>query len=359
MNYERDKMKYKFLVVLSAVILFTACEEVNEPEGTNIGGTWDLPSDRIYDGGPGKDGIPALSNPEFITATQVDFLDENDLVVGIRVGDEIRAYPHKILDWHEIVNDDFATGNIAITYCPLTGSAIGWNRNINGNVTTFGVSGLLYNTNLMPYDRASNSTWSQMSLKCVNGSLIGRPADLYPLVETNFGTWLKMFPDSKVQTLNTGYDRDGYVNSPYGDYRENHERFLFPPDFIDGRYDSKEEVLGISIGEESIAYNISNFGDGISIIDTTLAGNKILIVGSGSDYFAAAFNFPIHSGDIEFSPLENSYPLVFKDNEENKYDIFGRVLEGPRTGEKLSNPTSYVAYWFAWAVFNIGTEIGN
>ena len=90
-------------------------------------------------------------------------------MVGVKVGDEVRAYPHLILDWHEIVNDQISSTNYALTYCPLTGSAISWNRTFGGQTTTFGVSGNLYNSNLITYDRASDSNWSQMRLLCVQG----------------------------------------------------------------------------------------------------------------------------------------------------------------------------------------------
>ena len=139
---------------------------------------WSIPIAEVLDGGPGKDGIPALENPVFISAENTTVLQDADLVLGFKNGDDVRAYPRIILDWHEIINDNIGDVSLAVTYCPLTGTGIGWDRNIDGNETTFGVSGLLYNTNLIPYDRATGSNWSQILNASVNGSLAGKSADL-------------------------------------------------------------------------------------------------------------------------------------------------------------------------------------
>ena len=173
-----------FLVLLTLIF---SCDNGDGPGtfsggGTGIGpgngtipgnSTWSIPSNQVFDGGPGKDGIPALVNPAMVSSVQANYLTDNDLVIGFKVGDDVRAYPHQILDWHEIINDVVGEQPLAITYCPLTGTGIGWNRVISGNTTTFGVSGLLFNTNLIPYDRSTDSNWSQMKLECVNGQLIG------------------------------------------------------------------------------------------------------------------------------------------------------------------------------------------
>ncbi|MEM8528113.1 MAG: DUF3179 domain-containing (seleno)protein [Bacteroidota bacterium] len=166
-------MKLKYLNLIALLVLFYACEKESVPD-TESEGNWLIPQNEIRDGGPGKDGIPSIDNPEFVAVNDIDFLSEDDLVVGVKVGAEIRAYPHLILDWHEIVNDQLEDLSLALNYCPLTGTAIGWKSKIDGKVTTFGVSGLLYNTNLMPYDRLTNSTWSQMRLDCVEGELQGK-----------------------------------------------------------------------------------------------------------------------------------------------------------------------------------------
>ena len=142
----------------------------------------------VKDGGPGKDGIPSIDSPRFIDANDsgTDFLNDTDLVIGIVKGDVVKAYPHLILDWHEIVNDKLIEDLITVNYCPLTGTAFGWSSVANNENTTFGVSGLLYNSNLILYDRTTDSYWSQLELECVNGDLIGDEPLLESVVETNW-----------------------------------------------------------------------------------------------------------------------------------------------------------------------------
>ena len=130
-------------------------------------GDWLVPESEVLKGA-GKDAIPALTDPEIVRYGEVNYLNGADLVIGLVIDGEPRAYPHRILDWHEIINDKIGDTNFAITYCPLTGSGIGWNQ-LQLTNASFGVSGLLYNTNLIPYDRSTNSYWSQMKLMCVFG----------------------------------------------------------------------------------------------------------------------------------------------------------------------------------------------
>jgi len=141
--------KINFLSVpIAFLFLLISCGDKDSVSSTD----WLIPQSEVFDGGPGKDGIPSVDNPNFSAIAEIDFLDPQDLVVAIKAGDEIKVYPHPILDWHEIVNDEINGIPLALTYCPLTGTAIAWKRTINGKETTFGVSGLLYNSNNLPKD---------------------------------------------------------------------------------------------------------------------------------------------------------------------------------------------------------------
>ncbi len=251
-----------FSILLVFLWTIMACE--SEPDtrpslggGSNLtnDGTWSIPIDEVHDGGPGKDGIPALEFPIMIQAPNASYLADFDLIVGYKSNDEIRAYPHQILDWHEIINDGTKNENFAITYCPLTGTAIGWNRDIGNTTTTFGVSGLLYNTNLIPYDRFSGSNWSQIGLECVNGGLKGEKADVIQVIETTWGNWRNMYPETKVTSINTGHSRS-YGTYPYGDYKTNHSFFIFPVSPKDDRLSSKQRVLGVIDNNSVKVYNL-------------------------------------------------------------------------------------------------------
>jgi len=144
----------KIISLLTLALCFYSCDTV---DNADVSGDWLIPTDQVFDGGPGRDGIPSVDNPQFTNVNDAPYLLDNDLVIGFKIGGTIRAYPHPILDWHEIVNDDISGQKTAITYCPLTGSAIAWKRNGVVSNSAFGVSGLLFNSNLIPYDRGSSS----------------------------------------------------------------------------------------------------------------------------------------------------------------------------------------------------------
>lgn len=355
-----------FLVIL---FLMPACSKNdsnpagNFPDGINNQNPdeWLIPTTSVYDGGPGKDGIPSIDSPRFSSPSdteEFDFLRFFDWVIGVKVGEDVRAYPHFVLDWHEIVNDEVGGLPLSITYCPLTGTAIGWERTLNGEVTTFGVSGLLYNTNLMPYDRASNSTWSQMLQTCVNGPKIGTEIKTYPLIETTWGHWKEMYPDSKVLNTNTGFFRS-YGTYPYDDYKVNNDLLFFPVENEDDRLEVKERGLGVVVDAQSRFYRFQDFSDNdVVVFNDELNGKSIVVVGSNSRNFLVAYNRTIEDGVIlSFSPVEKSGHIIMKDQMGNKWTIFGEAVEGPYNGKTLSPLNSYLGMWFAWAAFHPDIEI--
>lgn len=340
---------YSLLCLLSVA----SCREDSAPPGS--GGSagsssssgWNIPRNQVFDGGPGKDGIPALENPEMIDPSQASYLNPDDLVIGYRSGEEVRAYSHKVLDWHEIINDQVYVDALAVTYCPLTGTAIGWDRMIENTLTTFGVSGLLYNSNLIPYDRATDSNWSQMRLDCVNGTLIGKRITTFPLVETTWKTWQAMYPDTKVVSTNTGHSRN-YERYPYGDYRTNHNNLIFPVGNEDDRLPNKDRVLGVIVDGKVRVYPLHDFGNEVKVVQEEFKGRSLVVVGSTASNFAMAFD---NRKEAIFSPLQNALPAVMEDEQGNRYEVFGEVVSGPDLGERLLPTTSYIGYWFAWAGF--------
>jgi hypothetical protein len=319
--------------------------------GSDTTQSWLIPRNEVKDGGPGKDGIPALEDPEFISAGSADYLAEDDMVIGLVVGDEARAYSHDILDWHEIVNDQVYDVSIAVTYCPLTGTGIGWNREIDGNMTTFGVSGLLYNSNLIPYDRASDSNWSQIRLDCVNGKLKGKVVETIPMVETTWKTWKMMYPDTRVLSTSTGHERP-YGRYPYGNYRTDDDLLLFPVAHEDDRIPKKERVLGIVLSGNLRAYRFSELGISMSVIQEEVEGLNLVIAGNREDNFMVAFlNDPGDGTRLSFSAVQDQYPVVMSDEEGNLWDVNGRAVDGPRKGSRLGNLPSCMGYWFSFAAF--------
>ena len=302
------------MVILFLVLTLGACQDPSGSETTRVEGDWLIPRDQIFDGGPGKDGIPALTNPAFVNSSDATYLNDDDLVIGVRIGDVVRAYPHPILDWHEIINDEIGTARFSITYCPLTGSGIALNSVINGSTTTFGVSGLLYNTNLIPYDRGTNSNWSQMKLQCVNGTLKGTVIGTYPIVETTWRTWNQMYPQTTVVSRNTGYSRP-YGTYRYGDYKTSNTT-IFPISNRDDRLPMKERVHGVIVGAKSRVYRIATFPDSGGTINDVLNGTSIVVVGSRSQNFTVAFERGLRDGtELTFSQVVGALPVVMQDNE--------------------------------------------
>ena len=239
--------------------IFPDVEYKGEFEGKSIGASngWLVPFDEVRSGGVGKDGIPAISSPRFTDASNVDFLDFEDLVVGFSGGGIQKAYPHTVLDWHEIINDGMAETAYSIIYCPLTGTATCWNRDLDGKVTTFGVSGLLYNTNIIPYDRETDSNWSQLFDGAIHGDLKGTRPENFMVLETKWETWKKMYPNSEVVNYNTGFSRN-YGYYPYGDYKtENY--LIFPVKYEDNRLPLKERVHTVIVKGKARVYRFDSF----------------------------------------------------------------------------------------------------
>lgn len=356
--------KLNFIALIACLIFLGACSEETATNPT-IGGTtsndneWLVPVNEVRDGGPGKDGIPSIENPNFSSIAEIDFLDLDDLVIVLKSGDEVKAYPHPVLDWHEIANEELATGeSLSLTYCPLTGTAIGWNATINGQKTTFGVSGLLYNSNLMPYDRATNSTWSQMSHISVNGPLSGEEIETIHLVEMEFNTLRELYPNAQVMNTNTGFNRS-YDRYPYGDYKTNNQSLIFPVNNSDSRILNKERVLGVVVNEEVMTYQFKSFeSETVNVVQNNFQGKKLVIIGSKEKNFLTAYESILEDGtELTFTAIQDELPVVVIDNEGNKWDVLGNAISGPRMGQKLPEVLNYIGYWFSWAAFNENLEI--
>ena len=348
------------LVPLVAAAL-AGCDRESGPGGAD--GLWTIDRADVFDGGPGIDGIPSVDAPRFASAAATTDVADGELVVGIATADGARAYPHAILDWHEIVNDVVPDSDgdgaleVAVTYCPLTGTAVGWDRNVGGAVTEFGVSGLLYNTNLMPYDRNTGSTWSQMRLECVNGPAVETRAATVRVVETTYATWRSMYPETEVLTRATGFARD-YDRYPYGDYRTS-ERTLFPLLATDRRHPLKERVLGIQGPDAAYVVRFASFPDPgvVGVVEAEVGGRPVVVFGSREDDLLVAFAPELAGRPRTFVPVAREGRVIAADTDGNRYDAFGRVVDGPDAGGRLGHVDQYVGFWLAWSSFWPGVEV--
>lgn len=355
---ERNFMKY--ILMISVTLNLLACSPSGSISNPNTGGDsgetdnrWLIPRAEVFDGGPGKDGIPSLDQPKFISPAFVDFIADEELVIAVTFDTIIKVYPHSILDWHEIVNDKLDGELFALTYCPLTGTGVNWDRDITGEGTTFGVSGLLYNSNLIPYDRKTNSNWSQMRLDCVNGLLIESKIKTLALLETSWKT-IKDLPNLMVLSRETGFSRN-YDTYPYGDYRSNHNNIIFPVSNSDNRRQAKDRVLGVIQGDQVKTYSLETFtADTIKMVVDQLGSQALLILGNKTMNFITAYHV---ENPENFKVLQEQFPDVLLDHKGNKYNVFGRATSGPDKGLLLKQPENYMGYWFAWAAFYPDLEL--
>ncbi|MEL6275858.1 MAG: DUF3179 domain-containing protein, partial [Bacteroidota bacterium] len=325
----------------------------------NFGGDWLIPIASVFDGGPGCDGIPSIDNPAFIPQSSADFMRSNDLVLAAQMDGETKLYAHPILDWHEIINDRIGNQDMAIVYCPLTGTGIGWDRELaNGENTTFGVSGVLYNNNIVPYDRLTGSNWSQQLLQCVNGELIGERPTTFNLVEMRWEDAQSLFPDALVSSDQTGFNRD-YLTYPYGDYRTNNDNLIFPLTNDDDRLPSKDRVLGVIDGTTAKAYQFTDFAEqGWSLIEDELDSRQLVLIGSQSPEIINVFDRVLSDGTVlNFTLLEDAGAELLQDQEGNIWNLFGTAVSGPRMGQQLVAPTAFIGYWFSWGAFYPDIEL--
>ncbi|MEX0726413.1 MAG: DUF3179 domain-containing protein [Planctomycetaceae bacterium] len=294
----RDWSKFTIIAVLLAVI-GGACWEIGAqflelPEHQLLGqgnsrfrtALADPPFDfskiavdrkEILSGGPPKDGIPALTDPEFISAKDADYLKPDDRVIGVAIGDDVRAYPLAILNYHEIVNDTVNETPIAVTYCPLCDSAAVFDRRTPLGEREFGVSGMLYNSNVLMFDRKGKpeSLWSQVKTQGMTGPAMGKSLKALPLELTTWKDWSRRYPETQVMSVKTGHNRN-YRSNPYFQYF-NGPDLMFPAEPSDDRLPKKSRVLGVWTGKKFRAYPESIFDENHTRIDDEWDGKKISI----------------------------------------------------------------------------------
>jgi len=365
------KAEQSFQSFFGLILLFCLISSCQQSTGTETSEeveeiNWLLPVDKILDGGPGRDGIPSLDSPVFAPAREINYVHDDRKVLGVSLGGVEKAYPLQVLDWHEIVNDRVGSRQVTISHCPLTGTGIGFNRIVKNRPVEFGVSGLIYRNNLIPYDRFTNSNWSQMQMRAVSGEMAGTLLEPITIIETTWKTWKQMFPDSQVLTTETGFVRL-YDKFLYGrNYSTSHSQFLFPVEKFDDRLPNKEPVHAVLLNPEQGAeamvrvYPILDFDEDVEIINDTIGNQKIVVAGSSGFSFGTAFKSTLKDGtELTFEAFKDSLPVIMTDQEGNKWTLFGLAVEGPRAGSNLQVLRSYTGYWFAFADMFSNVEISD
>ncbi len=302
---------FRFVLALAAALGLTplAAQEMN---GFDLKDSL-IPHLQINFGGPEKDGIPSIDRPDFLSAGFAAFLRNQDEVLGLVHGKSVRAYPVRILNWHEVVNDRIDGAPVVITFCPLCGTGVAFDARVGGRELSFGVSGLLYNSDVLLYDRQTQSLWSQLLAQAISGPLKGARLTMLPLTQTSWADWRRQHPATQVLSTNTGTVRP-YMRNPYAGYEET-EDLMFPVNFRAAGFHPKERVLGVKIGDEAKAYPFVELGKIKGTIEDRIGGARVTIRYDKASRRATA------------------------------HDAGGRQLP------------AVVGFWFAWYAFNPATAV--
>jgi len=316
-----------------------------------------------------RDVIRPIDEPKLETVAEASaWLDDREPVALAKAGGEARAYPLRILTWHEVVNDNLGGLPVAVTYCPLCNSAVGFEREVDGEVLTFGVSGLLRNSDLVMWDRQTESLWQQLTGEGIVGELSGMQLEFVPVTLVSWETFREQFPDGTVLSQDTGFGRNYGVN-PYDFYDSANRPFLYSGE-VDDRYPAMERVLAVVLGETNKAYPFSLISEEGAINDE-VAGEPIVVFWGDEDTASALSDRQIPEGravgtGAAYSRTVDGQVLTFRptgadrfedDETGTTWDLLGNGVDGPLSGEKLAAVIGDTPLWFAWAAFNQGSPV--
>jgi hypothetical protein len=319
--------------------------------------------DRIRSGGPPPDGIPAIDEPRFEPAAQVEWLDEREPVLALDLAGQSRAYPVQVLTWHEIVNDTVGGVPVAVTYCPLCNSALAFERELDDHLVTFGTSGSLYNSALVMYDRQTESLWSQIEGRAIAGELTGTALERVPVATVPWSTWVEANPEGWVLSRPTGTGRD-YGRNPYVGYDEAaSEPFLYDGE-SDPRLPPKERVVAFPDAQEALAVRLADVAEQGAVTVRLDEAEVLLVAGGGLasslDTSAIADGAEVAATGA-FSTVVDERDLSFvadpdgdgaRDEQTGTHwDVLGRGSDGPLAGRQLESVPHVDTFWFAWAAF--------
>jgi hypothetical protein len=351
-------------ILLISIIFLSTDEEKSifkQSLGQEIKHT--VPLDKILNGGPPQDGIPSIDNPKFQSVQEADkILEDSELVVGLNIHGDIRAYPLQILVWHEIVNDVVGGESVAVTYCPLCFTNQVFNRTlIDGNTVEFGTSGKLYNSNLVMYDRKSNSLWSQALGEGIVGKYAGIKLERIPFDVAYWKEWKEVYPESKVLSRDTGSSRP-YGADPYGNYYTN-DLILFPIANDDKRLGLKEIVIGLENKGQYKAYKLQDI-ENKKVVNDVIGEDKKIALVSLEPFMVRVFDRVIDNYvDNEYNKIV--VDLFYNDTSNTLIDRItgseinfeGKFISGSLENKQLTRLPMDQGFWFEWAAFHPETEV--
>ena len=348
---------------VSAQLLPSSLEWPNTDFDTAI-----VDMDEIMSGGPPKDGIPAIDEPKFVSQAQAnEWLDEQEPVIVVVESEQARAYPIQILMYHEIVNDTVNGKPLSITFCPLCNASIVFERTLDGTVLDFGTTGRLRKSDLVMYDRQSESWWQQFTGTGIIGRYAGMVLKRHPASIIAYRDFKSAYPNGQVLSRDTGHRRP-YGRNPYRGYDSIDDRpFLFR-DPVDPRLPPMEYVLNISIGDTHRLYPFSGF-ESNPVINDEINGEPVVVLSRDGTYSAldgesiagsrlmasaTAFSRRLDDQVLNFLFVEGQ---IIDDETGSSWNILGQAIAGPLTGRTLESTPSGVHFAFAWLAFNPDSQI--
>jgi hypothetical protein len=303
-----------------------------------------------------RDAIPPLDTPRYDAVPGGDWLDDDDLVIGYE-GEKggAWAYPFQILNFHEIVNDNLDGVPVLVTYCPLCRSGIVYDRRLDGSLLTFGNTSALYESDLVMFDRDTNSYWWQTAGEAIVGTLTGQRLAVLPAVTTTWGQWKEAHPQTLILSRDTGFSAP-YESDPFAGYADtvNSGRFPFPVSeaSADGRLSPAEEVLGVLIEGASVAYPLGLLGD--AAVNDIVGEIRMVLFASADGPSGAAYLPEVDGRELTFGFVDGGY---VDEQTGSEWDIAGEAVEGLLKGERLQPMPSRRTFWFAYVAAFPDTEI--
>ena len=327
-----------------------------------------VPYSEILSGGPPKDGIPAIDEPQFIPVSEAgDWLDEREPVVFVQVGEDARAYPIQILMWHEIVNDTVGGEPLIVSFCPLCNTAIAFKRTFNGQVLDFGTTGRLRHSNLIMYDRQTETWWQQATGDAIAGEFTGAQLEFYPASMISWEDFKSLHPDGRVLSRQTGHSRN-YGSNPYLGYDDIEQTpFLFHGE-TPGQLPPMARVLTIELNDEAVAYPYEVLREE-NVVNDMVGGDAIVVlwtegtasaldngsIAEGQDVGAAvAYSRALDGQTLTFKPTGGK---ILDEQTGSEWNVLGQAVAGELQGKQLAPVVSINHFWFSWAAFRPGTGI--
>ena len=327
-----------------------------------------IPLDELISGGVGRDGIPPIDNPTFVSIEQASsWLRPQSPVIAFEENGEARAYPLGILTRHEIVNDVVGGTPVAVTFCPLCNSSIVFDRRVDGEPLRFGVSGLLRHSDMVMWDNKTESLWQQFTGQGIVGQHTGRQLNFLPSLVSGFKVFTRRYPKGQVLDRDKGIFDSGAARNPYVNYDSNPTPFLFKGQ-ADNRLFPTSRVLAAEIDGQAIAYPFEILAEK-RIINDHVGKKHVLAVwqpgmasaldksdiNTSRDIGMAALYDRNLDGQILSFRVEDG--LVRDDQTNSGWNIFGQAVEGKLENRQLQQELAYPHLWFAWAAFKPETVI--